>query len=376
MKGRSADMIDGELLAPQKEGGALFLPLVMSRGGAFLSWESRIFVQNMGATTACVTLTYISAETGEEIKYDPKKLTSRTRGSGRCPNGGTPLDAYATLYRDPSSFGVPSGFSGAVRVDTSANSDGVAAWEQFLTASVDTYNAPFNLLASYRGLTRAELSTRVVLPLVERQIGPDGSYGTRFQLVSADSKSVRVNLRIEGIDGIGNPVSKTSTFSFTGAKQCEQSADDAANCLAPGDALPPGFSGYASVVASSPVGIIVQRGSYFGGYGSYRAQPEQEGARRVALPAVNNGSWIRVRVVDGGVATVRVRYTGGNLPGGQQTQTVTVHGTATIFQGGAGLPAGFDGAAIVESDRPVVALGAYDFGGAGDRGLLYDAFPY
>ena len=376
MKGRSAEMIDGELLAPQTEGGALFLPLVMSHGGAFQSWESRLFIHNMSDTTACVTLTYISAETGGEVKYDPKRLTSRTRGSGRCPNGGTPLEAHATLLRDPASFGVPSGFAGAVRVDTSANSEGVAAWDQFLAASVDTYNTPFNLLASYRGLTRGELSTRVVLPLVERQIGPDGSYGTRFQIVSGDSKPVRVSLHIEGIDGAGNPVSKDSTFTFTGAKQCEQSADDAANCLAPGDALPPGFSGTARVVASSAVGIVVQRGSYFGGYASYRAMPEEEGSRRVALPAANNTSWIRIRVVDGGVANVRIRYTGGNLPGGQQMQTVTVRGTATVFQADAGLPAGFDGAAIVESDRPIVALGAFDFGAGGDRGLIYDAFPF
>ena len=376
MKGRTADMIDGEVLAAQNSGGSLFLPLVMRNGGAFQSWESRIFIQNLSSTTACVTLTYISAETGAEVKYDPKKLTSKTRGSGSCPNGGTPLEAHATLYRDPASFGVPSGFSGAVRVDTSANSEGVAAWDQFLAASVDTWNTPFNLLTSYRGLTRDELSTRVLLPLVERQIGPDGSYGTRFQIVSQDRKSVNVTLHLEGIDGGGNRVSKDSTFSFTGAKQCEQSADDEANCLESGDTLPAGFSGYARLTASAPVGIVVQRGSYFGGSGSYRAMPEQEGSARVALPAVNDRSWIRILAVDGGTVGVRIRYTGPQLPGGQQTQTVTVRGAGTVFQGDAGLPAGFDGAAIIEADRPIVALGAFDYGGAGDRGLLYDASPY
>ena len=77
------------------------------------------------------------------------------------------------------------------------------------------------------------------------------------------------------------------------------------------------------------------------------------------VPGVGAGwnSWFRVMVADGGSATVTVRYFGLDLPGGSASYTVNVEREFTVFQFmEAMLPDGFAGTAIIESDRPIVAL--------------------
>ena len=62
-------------------------------------------------------------------------------------------------------------------------------------------------------------------------------------------------------------------------------------------------------------------------------------------------------VADGGQATVTVRYYGLDLPGGTISYTLQVNREFTVFQYlEAALPNGFAGTAILESDRPIVAL--------------------
>jgi len=86
------------------------------------------------------------------------------------------------------------------------------------------------------------------------------------------------------------------------------------------------------------------------------------------------GSWFRVMVADGGWATVKVTYYGIDLPDGQASYTVRVNREFTVFQYlESVLPRGFAGTAIIESDRPIVALAnLFNDLLPGDPDLLYN----
>jgi hypothetical protein len=85
-------------------------------------------------------------------------------------------------------------------------------------------------------------------------------------------------------------------------------------------------------------------------------------------------SWFRVMVADGGQATVTVSYYGLDLPGGRVSYTVRVDREFTVFQYlESVLPDGFAGTAIIESDRPIVALAnLFTDVFQGDPDLLYN----
>ena len=82
-------------------------------------------------------------------------------------------------------------------------------------------------------------------------------------------------------------------------------------------------------------------------------------------------------VADGGEANVRIRYIGLDLPGGEVSYTVHAQREFTVFQPQEDiLPNGFAGTAILESDRPIVALGSLSTDVfTGDTDLLYNGVP-
>jgi hypothetical protein len=85
-------------------------------------------------------------------------------------------------------------------------------------------------------------------------------------------------------------------------------------------------------------------------------------------------SWVRVLVADGGAANLTVRYIGSGLPGGQVSYTIPIFRTTTLIQGwDQALPNGFTGSMVLESDRPIVALGNVIAGSfPGDTDLMYN----
>ncbi len=372
MKGSTADMVDGDTISTMTGGSQLYLPLVMSHGGPWNSWNTRFNLQNLSESATCVTLTYISSDTGDVEAVDPP---SRAAAPRECADGGRPLAPLATMFRDSDTFGVRSGFQGAVRIETSTSKLAKPGSAPAISATVDTWNATFNLLTSYHALDGSEMGTTVLLPLVEREVGPQSSYNTYFQIQSTvGSLPVNVQLHIEGVDASGTRVSKDNTLTLNGAMKCVQVANDSTNCLAAGDVLPSGFTGWARLVSARPIGVVVERGSYYYDFGSYRGIANSQAGRFVALPAVKRNSWLRILAADGGAANVRVRYVAPQLDGGEQSVVVGVNGLTTILLANeAALPDGFDGSAILEADRPIVAVVAFDAGaGGGDRGLLYD----
>ena len=88
-------------------------------------------------------------------------------------------------------------------------------------------------------------------------------------------------------------------------------------------------------------------------------------------------SWFRVLVADGGQANVCIRYVGFDLPGGEQRYCRAVSREFTVFQFNESiLPNGFAGTAVLESDRPIVALAnIYTDVFAGDTNVLYNGIP-
>jgi hypothetical protein len=389
-----AFMIDGSTTTTAAGSSKMYLPLLANRDGAQNDSMGRFAIQNLSdGETACVTLTYLSNYTDSEIAWDPYKPgTKKPAKQPGCPNGGRPIPPQGTLFRDPDTFGVPSGFTGSVRIETHKNGANTPAEDQLLTATSDYWNTQFNLYSSYRGLDESELSTTVLLPLIDREVGPLNGFSTRFQIENKDpGKAAQVTLRFEGFDlnNGGSFVSKQNTITVNGARLCFQDRDDFANCLAAGDRLPTNFVGTARLTSTQPIGVIVTRSTRYGdSFTNYRGFSPQDGATRVLLPVLNKNfgpyqgkagwnSWFRVLVADGGQANVRIRYFGLDLPGGEQSYNVTAFREFTVFQFNEGfIPNGFAGTALIESDRPIVALADISTDVfTGDTDLLYNAIP-
>jgi hypothetical protein len=386
-------LIAGDTLTVSAGSHHLYLPLVSNHDGPLSDWNGRFAIQNMSSSvTACVTITYLSNYTDTEVYWDPYNPASAnaTPLSG-CPQGGRPLAPRATIFRDPDTMGVPPGFTGSVRIDVHMNSQGVPPSRQFISATAETWNEFFNPFSSYRGLDEDELGKTIVLPLVDRQVGPDNQWSTNFQIVNKDpDRPAEVTLRFEGWDLEQNPpqfVVKTNTIPVRGARMCFQNSDTFSNCLALGDRLPRGFVGTARLTSTQPIGVVVNRGSdRIDVYTSYRGVRPEDGATRVLMPVLNKNygpvgnkkgwnSWFRVLVADGGSANVEVRYFGLDIPGGEVAYTRQVFREFTVFQNEESiLPDGFAGSAILTSDRPIVALANLTTDVfVGDTDLLYNA---
>jgi hypothetical protein len=387
-----AFLIDGNTTTVLAGSSKMYLPLIANRDGPQADWNGRFAVQNLSDTTACVTLTYLSNYTDGEVHWDPYKPGGSGAKQSGCPNGGRPIPAKGTLFRDPDTFGLPSGFTGSVRIETHKNGQNIPADQQILTATADTYNSVYNPFSSYRAIDDREMSTTVLLPLVDREVGPFNGFSTRFQIENKDpARPAQVTIRFEGFDlnAGGAFVAKQNTLTVRGARLCFQDRDDYANCLHPGEALPPNWVGTARITSTQPIGVIVSRSTRFGDtFTNYRGFRPEDGSTRVLLPVLNKSfgpvggnrgwdSWFRILVADGGSANVCIRYKGLDLPGGEAGYCMQVFREATVFQYlEAFLPNGFAGTAILESDRPIVALAnIYTDVFTGDTDLLYNAVP-
>lgn len=369
-----AFLIDGNTIDASRGSHRIYIPLIANRDGPQQDWNGRFALQNVSdSVQACVTITYLSNYTDGEIAWDPYNPATPGQRLPGCPNGGRPIPPRGTLFRDPETMGIPPGFTGSVRIDTHTNAAGVPPSGQWLSATGDTYNSIYNPLSSFHGLDESQLGREIILPLVDREVGPDNQWSTYFQIENKNpAQPADVTIRFEGwalSANLPQYVVKQNTLRVVGARMCFQARDDYANCLAPGDALPFNFVGTARLLSSQPIGVIVNRSSkYIDVFTNYRAFRPDEGGTRVLLPVLNknygpyNGragwnSWFRVMVADGGAANVTVTYYGLDLPGGQVSYTMPVFREATVFQYNEWqLPDGFAGTAVLTSDRPIVAL--------------------
>jgi hypothetical protein len=371
----SSFAIAGDTVTTGPGSHRLYIPITARHDGPQQDWNGRFAIQNMSDTvTACVTITYLSNYTDNEVAWEPYRpgASGSPRLAG-CPNGGMPLPPRGTIFRDPDTMPVPEPFTGSVRIDLSKNGANEGPEKQFVSATADTWNRLYASFGSYRALDESELGTDIILPLIDRQVGPSNSYSTHFQIENKDpSKPAHVSLRFEGFDlSNGNQfVSKTNTITVRGARLCFQDRDDFANCLQNGDKLPFNFVGTVRLTSDQPIGVIVNRSTSIAEtFTNYRGIRPQDAATRVLLPVLNKNygpvpgvaagwnSWFRVMVADGGHANVIVTYYGLDLPGGSVSYNIGVDREFTAFQYlEARLPDGFAGTAIIESDRPIVAL--------------------
>ena len=309
-----------------------------------------------------------------------RRMPSRWHASG-CPGHHPEVSGQ---------HGRPAPFTGSVRIDLSTNAKGQGPEKQFITATDESWNLNLPAFGSYRAFSDDDLGTEIILPLIDREVGPSNSWSTRFFIANKDpSQPAVVNLEFRGYDvDSATPdqlIVKSNTFTINGGRMCFQNRDDADNCLADGDVLPKDFVGTAHLSSSQPIAVVVDRDSWASdSFTDYRGIRPEDGASRVLLPVLNknydphNGgvgwnSWFRVMVADGGTANVTVTYYGLDLPGGSMSYTVKVDREFTAFQFNDGLPDGFAGTAIISSDRPIVALAnIYTDSFTGDTDVLYN----
>ncbi len=387
--------IAGDTLSPGPGAHRIYLPITGKHAGPNSDWNGRFVIQNMSETVlACVTITYISAASDREVGWDPYKPPETGEPElalPGCPNGGWPLAPKGSLFRFPDTMVVPDQFTGSVRIDLHENSSGQGMNQQFIAASADSWNSNTNSFASYRGFAETDLGQEIILPLIDRQVGPENSYSTRFTIVNQSPlRPAVITLQFDGLDlETGAAISMANTFTVAGSRQCFQDLDFA-DCLAEPDNLPFNFVGTARLSSTEPLGVVVDRGTSINDtFTNYRGVRLEDAAYEILLPVLNknfgpvegvgNGwnSWFRVMVADGGQANVLVTYFGLDLPGGSVSYRVLVNREFTVFQHlEAMLPDGFAGTAIIEADRPIVALAnLYTDIFQGDPDLLYNGIP-
>jgi hypothetical protein len=372
----------GDTVSLNAGSGQLFLPFIMNRDGGAQNWDSRFAIENMGSTTACAVLVYTSNSNDAEVHRDPAPDATP---QANCPNGGNAIAPGGTLFRSVPIMGVGPYFTGSVRVDLVKNGQGTTPAQQAIVASADLYSSTSRHFAGYSGLTTSDMGTSLVLPLIERTSG--GEWSTDFEVMNSDpSKPANVSIRIDGWDGGNNFVSKNTSFRVASSRQCFQDSDTA-NCLAPGNTLPQGFhDGTAWVTSDQPIGIIVSRSSNRGDtWVNYRGFRTDAASTKLYLPLVAKNSpsaatrtgWystVRVMAVDGGPANLTIHYFDSSLPNGEVAYTTGMNRTNTFVQAWEqGLPDGFSGSMVIESDRPIVALGDVTTGNfGGDPNLMYE----
>jgi hypothetical protein len=385
--------IGGDTVATGAGAHRLYLPAVSRRAGPQGEWNTRFAVQNLSdAVAACVTITYLNSVSDDEVAWEPYRPPASGTPSVSlpgCPHGGMPLPPKGSLLRHAENMSVPDRFVGSARIDLHNNAQGQAPERQFIAASVEAWSSLSAALGSYRALSESELGTEIVLPLIDRQVGPANAYSTRFQIVNkSPNRPATVTMRVDGYSlGEANQVvTKSHTFQVRASRLCAQDRDDAANCLAPGDRLPPNFVGTVRLTSSEPIAAVAERATTQADtFTDYRGARPQDGSRRVLLPVLNKNygavgnargwnSWFRVMIADGSAANVTVRYYGLDLPGGSVTYTLPVVREFTVFQYQEDvLPSGFAGTAIIESDKPLIAVAnLFTDVFTGDPDLLYN----
>ncbi|MGA2284968.1 MAG: hypothetical protein ABSG55_01695 [Dehalococcoidia bacterium] len=375
----------GDTVSINAGAGKLYLPLVINKDGVDQAWNSRFAIQNMGGTTACATLVYTSNYSDSEVYWDPFNPAAGGTPQDGCPQGGIPIAAGGTLFRSYQTMGVPPNFSGSVRVDLYPNAQGTPPSQQFVVATTDVFNIDSHQLAGYSGFTSSDMGTSILLPIIERTAG--GEWSTDFEVMNSDpSQPATVTLKITGFDGNNQPVTKSSSFAIQTSRQCFQDSD-VANCLAAGDTLPQNFhDGSALITSNRPVGVVVSRSSNRGDvYTSYRGLRTDTAGTRVYLPLVDKNSsdgasraglnsWVQVATVDGGAANLTITYVSTDVPTGKTSYKIKINGSVKLLQSWeTTLPASFTGSMIIDSDKPIVAVGDVIAGSyPGDTDLMYE----
>jgi hypothetical protein len=369
----------------------VYLPLVYSRYGPDEGWNTRLILQNVSSgTIACVRMTYRD-EAGQVALVEP--------GAGgqlqpQCPQGGLLVAPGSVLERDHAEMAgsLPANFQGSLVVELVTNDEEPAVDTQVLAATVDVYHSQRASFATYRGLGwspaegSGDLSTGVYLPLVHKNAGGGGGWNTRFFVSPVDPAQPAALTLFYCCDsrlaGAGGSLERKTTVTAWGIVDPAQDAG-----------LPDGFEGSLRIASDEAVGVVATWSWVLGGvdtFAAYSGVPQSEASTAVWVPLLYRdfgykgptgeargwNSWLRVQVTDGGTANVRITYHGANLPGGSASFSEDVTGARFFIQTEDPLlPVGFEGAAVVVSDRPVAVLaGVSSDAYQGDADAMFTAF--
>ena len=367
----------------------IYLPLIYSRYGPDGGWNTRLILHNVSSgTTACVRMTYRD-EAGQVALVEP--------GAGgqlqpQCPEGGLLVAAGSVREWDHAEMAgsLPANFQGSLVVELVTSDEESLVNTQILAATVDVYHSQRASFATYRGLGwspaegTGDLSTGVYLPLVHKNAG--GGWNTRF-FVSPVDPALPAGLTLvyccdSRLPGPAGSLERKISVTAWGIVDPAQDAD-----------LPDGFEGSLRIAGDEAVAVVATWSWVLGGvdaFAAYTGVPQAEASTAVWVPLVYRGfgykgptgeargwnSWLRVQVTDGGTASVKVTYHGSNLPGGSASFSEDVTGARFfVQQEDPLLPVGFEGAAVIVSDRPVAVLaGVSSDAYQGDTDAMFAAF--
>jgi hypothetical protein len=203
--------------------------------------------------------------------------------------------------------------------------------------------------------------------LVQKNAGAGGGWNTRFFLSPLEPALPAALTLVYCCDsrlpGPGGSLERKLTVNGWWIVDAAQEAG-----------LPDGFEGSMNVVSDQAVAVVGTWGWTLGavdGFAAYAGVPQAEASTAVWVPLIFRdfgykgptggargwNSWLRIQVTDGGTASIKVTYYGSNLPHGSASFGQTVIGAKFLYpQDDALLPAGFEGAAVIVSDKPIAVV--------------------
>ncbi len=366
--------------------------------------NTRFSIANASLEVACVTITYqlmpgrgsASAVGGTSVVSSPS--------SDVCPEGGHEIAPAGQLTLAPGSgdmvLGMPaSTVNSLMSVIIDSTKPVTVAADIYRgdsgSAQLGSYDG---FLVAGSGSSQDDISRRVILPLAQKMAG---GYWTEFAITNPWNQPVSGTIVYEGkVAGqAGSEVEVTIDIEVPAGGGITHSVLDS-------EALPAGFTGWATVRADEPVAVLLLRAKSGSSgtehsYAAANGVPWGRASTSAKFPLIfrnahgegdarGYNSWLSIAVEDGGTANIRIVAVNNPTSGAEGCEILqlyqtsfTITGSALFDQGSSdrkltGLdarPECLTGGMAITSDKPIVAIGGVTSDlQSGDNDGLYNAF--
>jgi len=354
------------------------LPIVQNNN----EFISRISVQNLDKKhVGCAQIQFVSKEDifNLEEYYNFDKSF--------CTNGGISIPPKASITIDEEILSLIGPFDGFAIVDALDNSEGFLAYDQSYFVSVETREKNGSGLTQYRGIDADEVSSDVVLPIVDKNhIANNMNWDVVYRVVNNNIfDENKVNFLYQGFDDRANYYEFEHTVSFSKMLHCDLRLELSSQCI-PDQLLDiNNFSGTVRMKADQDIAVVAQLYSSGRLLGDYRGLTAEEASRQLFMPVLNKNygpfgdavgwnSWYRIFTFDGQDAKIK-QYYFSNKDDNITSPTMTLNREKTFFQNdNILLDNKWVGSGYIISDKPIVGVVfLFNENFQGDNLLMYNA---
>jgi hypothetical protein len=354
------------------------LPIVQNNN----DFISRISVQNLDKKNfGCILIQLVSNE--DILNLEEYYNFDKTF----CPSGGISIPPKASITIDEEILSLVGYFDGFAIIDALNNSEGFLAYDQSYFVSVETREKNGPGLTQYRGIDADEVSTDVVLPVVDKNHNANNmNWNVKYRIVNNDIiKENKVNFLYQGVDNNANYYEFEHTVLFSKMLDCDLRLQLPSQCI-PKQLLDiSNFKGTVRIKADQGIAVVAQLYASDKLLGDYRGLTAEDASRQLFMPVLNKNygpfgdavgwnSWYRIFTFDGQDANIK-QYYFSNKNDNIVSPTMTLNREKTFFQNDSILLNNkWVGSGYIVSDKPIVGVVfLFNENFQGDNLLMYNA---